>query len=127
MPAMVHEPLSEGGAGALLEGFHALDTPEGFRAELIDGEIVVSPPPIGMHESCLAKINFQVLRNSPREFHWSGNKGLLVPSMDRREQRVSLFSGPEGGDYRRVEWVPFGKTHPLPEPIDIELDTSRFA
>ncbi|WP_344589499.1 hypothetical protein [Actinomadura vinacea] len=29
----------------LLEGFLDLRTPEGFRAELIDGEIVVTPPP----------------------------------------------------------------------------------
>lgn len=45
MTVMVHEPLSHGDADVLLEGFLALDTPEGFRAELIDGEIVVSPPP----------------------------------------------------------------------------------
>lgn len=35
MTAMAHEPLSQ--EDVLLEGFLALDTPEGFRAELIEG------------------------------------------------------------------------------------------
>lgn len=39
MTAMAHEPhesLTQ--ADVLLEGFLALDTPEGFRAELIEGK-----------------------------------------------------------------------------------------
>src|SRR5262249_8459576 len=46
--AMAYEPYSP--EDVLLEGFLALQTPEGFRAELIDGEIIVSPPPGGHHE-----------------------------------------------------------------------------
>ncbi|MCZ7415367.1 MULTISPECIES: hypothetical protein [unclassified Streptomyces] len=30
----------------LLESFLALETPEGFKAELIEGNIVVTPPPL---------------------------------------------------------------------------------
>lgn len=37
MSAVPHEPLSQ--AEVLLEGFLALDTPEGFRAELIEGRL----------------------------------------------------------------------------------------
>lgn len=37
MTAMAHEPLTR--AEVLLEGFLALDTPEGFRAELIEGRL----------------------------------------------------------------------------------------
>lgn len=37
MTAMPHEPLTQ--ADVLLEGFLALDTPEGFRAELIEGRL----------------------------------------------------------------------------------------
>lgn len=37
MTAMPHEPLTQ--AEVLLEGFLALETPEGFRAELIEGRL----------------------------------------------------------------------------------------
>jgi hypothetical protein len=36
---------SEVPADFLLEEFLKLETPEGYRAELIDGEIVMTPPP----------------------------------------------------------------------------------
>ncbi|TDD36427.1 Uma2 family endonuclease [Actinomadura sp. KC06] len=191
---MVEEPLSQGD-DALLEGFLALDTPEGFRAELIDGEVVVTPPFLGDHEHCVAEISYQVVRDSPNAFHWAGQKGLIVPGgaggqgnrvipdmvfaprdlhlfggasewmpvepngiamvvevtsskpepdrtskrygyaragiqlyllVDRGEERVFLFSGPDGEDYGHIDQVPFGKGLPLPEPFEIELDTSKF-
>lgn len=50
MTAMAHEPLTQ--EEVLLEGFLALDTPEGFRSELIEGDIVVTPPPDGEHDPC---------------------------------------------------------------------------
>lgn len=195
MTAMVHEPLSHGDDDVVLEGFLALDTPEGFRAELIDGEIVVTPPPLGDHERCIGKIIRQVIRYSATELECSGNKGLKVPGIDghpdnhvipditvvsvesdpfrgaaswmpaendaivmvvevtssrpirdrkakrtgyaragiafyllvdREEEAVTLFSGPDGKDYRHTDQVPFGKSLPLPGPFEIELDTSGF-
>ncbi|MFF7067427.1 Uma2 family endonuclease [Streptomyces pseudovenezuelae] len=78
MTAMAHEPLTQ--AEVLLEGFLALDTPEGFRAELIEGEIVVTPPPDGDHEDCIGLIVNQVVRRSPTEMQFSGNKGLKLKS-----------------------------------------------
>lgn len=62
MTAMAHEPLTQ--AEVLLEGFLALDTPEGFRAELIEGEIVVTPPPDGDHEDYIGLIVDQVARRA---------------------------------------------------------------
>lgn len=77
MTAMAHEPLTQ--EELLLEGFLALDTPEGFRAEFIEGEIVVTPPPDGDHEDYIGVIVDQVARESATRMRFAGNKGLKVP------------------------------------------------
>ncbi|CAL9598666.1 hypothetical protein SUDANB151_05368 [Streptomyces sp. enrichment culture] len=79
MTAMAHEPITQ---DLLLEWFLALDTPEGFRAELIEGEIVVTPPPDGDHEDCIGLIVSQVHRRSVTDMQFSGNKGLKLKNAD---------------------------------------------
>ncbi|MET7380491.1 Uma2 family endonuclease [Streptomyces sp. NPDC005526] len=78
MTAVAHEPTTP--AEGLLEIFLSLDTPAGFRAELIEGEIVVTPPPDGEHEKYISRIVRQVIRRSRIEMDFSGNKGLLLKS-----------------------------------------------
>ncbi|MBF6051004.1 hypothetical protein AF335_13680 [Streptomyces eurocidicus] len=63
----------------LLEYFLALEPPEGCRAELIEGEIFVSPAPDGEHEDYLSTVFRQVLRHSKTDMDGSGNKGLKLP------------------------------------------------
>lgn len=78
MTAVAHEPITP--AEGLLEIFLALDTPEGFRAELIEGEIVVTPPPDGDHEDYISLIVSQVIRRSRTDIQFSGHKGLRLKS-----------------------------------------------
>ncbi|MFH8678895.1 Uma2 family endonuclease [Streptomyces lydicus] len=79
MTAMAHEPMSAQD-DTLLEGFLALETPHGFRAELIEGEIAVTPPPDGDHEDYLSLVFEQVLSQSATAMQISGHKGLLLPA-----------------------------------------------
>ncbi|MFI7497447.1 Uma2 family endonuclease [Streptomyces sp. NPDC049687] len=76
MTAMAHEPLTQ--EEILLDGFLALDTPEGFRAELVEGETVVTPPPDGDHEHYISRIVRQVIKRSQTDMDFSGNKGLRL-------------------------------------------------
>lgn len=66
-------------ANFLLQAFLSLDTPEGYRAQLIDGEIVVTPPPSGNHEHIIGLIVRQVFLKSAVEMHYAPQKGLIVP------------------------------------------------
>ena len=43
----------------LLDWFVELDTPEGLRAELVEGELVVTPVPDGHHEHCVSQLVVQ--------------------------------------------------------------------
>jgi Uma2 family endonuclease len=193
MLTMTREPDMP--ADSLLEDFHALDagTPEGFRAELIDGEIVVTPPPDGNHRRIIGRIVKQVIRESGKEMDFDGHRGLIVSSrglavsghvipditfapaemdlfrdapswmrptgvvmvvevtssqaradreakrhayaaaqiplyllVDRRAQRVSLFSGPVRDEYQTLSAVPFGGSIELPEPLCFKLETTDF-
>ncbi|MFB7905118.1 Uma2 family endonuclease [Kitasatospora sp. NPDC056076] len=75
MPAIEH-PLGE---DSLLQAFLELDTPLGSKAEFIEGEIVVTPPPDGAHETAFSLINRQFMRKAETEFDLSGTKGLITP------------------------------------------------
>ncbi|MCD0451258.1 Uma2 family endonuclease [Actinocorallia sp. API 0066] len=73
----------------MLDEFLRLEIPEGFRAELLDKEIIVSPPPSGRHERAISAIITQVIRRSAVDMSVSGNRGLLLP-------------GEQGTDVRHV-------------------------
>ncbi|ADI10747.1 hypothetical protein SBI_07627 [Streptomyces bingchenggensis BCW-1] len=77
MGAVRHEPSMH--EEVVLEGFLALDTPEGLRAELIEAEIIVTALPDGGHEAHISVIIEQVIRKSAVDMDFSGNKGLKIP------------------------------------------------
>ncbi|KUJ65713.1 hypothetical protein ACZ90_44315 [Streptomyces albus subsp. albus] len=78
MTAMAHEPVPTQ-EELLLESFLALETPEGFKAELIEGEIIVSPAPDGDHQDAIDLIVVQVYGRSRVPMQQSGNTGLILP------------------------------------------------
>ncbi|MDB1086046.1 Uma2 family endonuclease [Streptomyces sp. ACA25] len=65
---------------SLLDDFLGLETPRGRRAELIEGDIVMTPPPDGEHEDFLSTVIRQVLSRSRSAMDVSGHKGLVLPS-----------------------------------------------
>ncbi|SOD62501.1 Endonuclease, Uma2 family (restriction endonuclease fold) [Streptomyces zhaozhouensis] len=56
-----------------------LEVPEGFRVEVFEEEIVVTPPPDGDHEYMVAALAREVLLRAKVEMLSAGNKGLLLP------------------------------------------------
>ncbi|MFD8483937.1 Uma2 family endonuclease [Kitasatospora sp. NPDC059673] len=64
----------------LREAFLALKTPQGFKAEIIEGEIIVTPPPNGEHETVIGRIVRQVFRRSAKDFDFAPGTGLIVPN-----------------------------------------------
>ncbi|MBL3668323.1 Uma2 family endonuclease [Streptomyces sp. M2CJ-2] len=72
---MTYDPISE---QLLLDWFVVLDPPEGFRAELIEGELVLTPLPDGSHAHCLSLIASQMYTRSRTAMDFSGNKGLKL-------------------------------------------------
>ncbi|GAA4240214.1 hypothetical protein GCM10022254_64090 [Actinomadura meridiana] len=87
MTAMPEEPSIV--RNDLREAFAALDVMPGFRAELVDGEIIVSPTPDGQHETIIVAVDDWV-----RDVH------------DLRLHRNLTLISPEG------EYVPDGIAAP---------------
>jgi len=65
----------------VLATFHDIDgrLPEGFRTQLIDGEIVVSHLPDGEHETIVSQVMRQVYRQAAGDLYCSGHRGLVIP------------------------------------------------
>ncbi|MFC4377369.1 Uma2 family endonuclease [Nocardia halotolerans] len=114
----------------LLDGFHAFETPDGFRAELIEGEIVVTPPPDGSHESAIASLVRQVMKRSKLETDASGNKGLSIGGgPDKVDDHVipdAVFV-PVGAFAGQGSWMPPDHVLMVAEVTSYKADRDRGA
>lgn len=79
-----------------------LPLPEGYRAELIEGEIVVTPPPAGDHEHIFSRIARQILRSTATHVDLSAHKGLITP---RGSYIPDLTVGVEGVFKDQEPWM----------------------
>ncbi|MFM9551685.1 MULTISPECIES: Uma2 family endonuclease [Streptomyces] len=112
MPTVARKPLRPFvPEEVLVEGFFALGTPDGFRAELIEGEIVVTALPEGDHEDCVGLILSQVLKRSRTDMQFSGRKGLTLGRADGSPQDHVIPDGAFAAQSLRlyrgaVAWMP---------------------
>ncbi|MFE7276738.1 Uma2 family endonuclease [Streptomyces sp. NPDC057623] len=79
MGAMAQDPITQ---KLLLDRFVDLDTPEGLRAELVEGELVVTPVPDGHHEHCVSRVVDQTHRRSQTDMQFFANNGLKLGNAD---------------------------------------------
>ncbi|WP_181787979.1 Uma2 family endonuclease [Streptomyces phytophilus] len=62
-----------------LAAFLQLKVPKGYRAELIEGEILVTPPPDRDHEDIVGKLTWLIARESATRLYAPGTVGLITP------------------------------------------------
>lgn len=78
IPQLADFPSTMSMREKMLAILHWLPTPEKFRVELIDGEIVVTPPALGAHEWDVSRLMMQFVRNCTGIGVMAG-LGLITP------------------------------------------------
>jgi Uma2 family endonuclease len=140
-----HDPLVE----QILAVHAEFEPPEGHKAEVIEGNIVVSPTPSRHHGKTHSKLHRQLhtllldpadaelvaeivspsnSRND-RVVKLRGYEASGVPIyllIDPLEESATLFFEPSDGTYQQVRRVPFGTSIALPPPYSGKLDTGAF-
>ena len=95
-----HEPVEPE------ELLDSLELPPGYKAELIEGNIVVTPPPGTEHEGYFVETTYQF---NAQGWRVSGNTGLLTPlgrfTPDLTVARRGFFSRDEPDGWRRSDGV----------------------
>jgi Uma2 family endonuclease len=88
------------------EFLDSLDLPPGFKAELIEGDIVVTPAPDEEHEAYFVETSARLIENGWRT---SGNYGLVTPlgkfQPDLTIARREFFARREHRSYRSPDGV----------------------
>ena len=108
----------------VLEYFLSMNTPPGYRAELIDREIIVTPPPDGKHESVLNKIIRQLHRRPAVDFDVSATKGVITPS---GRFIPDLTVCPDGTFADKEPWMPPDSVLLVAETTSTDPSRDRWA
>ncbi|MBW5482094.1 Uma2 family endonuclease [Streptomyces bambusae] len=86
MSLPIHEslpPADEPAVTDMLDVYESTETPEGWRSEIIEGEIVLVPPPSGDLEDILDYLRTELRTVIPRSWGLSSNSGLILPSLSK--------------------------------------------
>ncbi|MFF1923553.1 Uma2 family endonuclease [Streptomyces sp. NPDC058221] len=67
----------------LLRTWQELDVPEGWRAEIDEGQIVLVPPPHAHHNGIAAKVQRRIYANLPDELEIYQTLGVHVAPLDK--------------------------------------------
>jgi Uma2 family endonuclease len=80
--------------------------PLGWRVELIEGEICVTPPANGEHEGIVSRLNRQIIRKDPDDFLFTYTGiGLNVPGASKTGHVVpDLVVAPDGCFDDEKQW-----------------------
>jgi len=91
---------------ALDDVLDSLELPPGYKAETIEGQITVTPPPNDEHELVFAELTYQL---NAQGWRVSGNSGLLTPLgrfiPDLTVARKQYFTATSGVSWRNPEGV----------------------
>ena len=98
-------PMRADAPDDVLAAFHDIDgrLPEGFRTQLVNGEIVVSHLPDGEHVTIISRVMQQVYRQAEGDLYCSGHRGLIIPG-GRFIPDCTI--APAGHFRGRSPWVP---------------------
>ncbi|WP_433546957.1 Uma2 family endonuclease [Streptomyces sp. CA-294286] len=78
-----HEVSSEGPWDYLLETWRVLDIPDGWRAEIDEGQIVLVPPPNRHHNSIAAAVHRALLSRLSEDLEVYQTLGVHIAPLDR--------------------------------------------
>ncbi|WP_420034422.1 Uma2 family endonuclease [Streptomyces sp. cg28] len=110
LPVPEHPPVPSGRLDArdIEDAFTQLSTaaPDGWRVELIEGEIHVTPPANGEREEYVSEVNRQVtLRQRSQELRNYSGIGLNVPGASQTGHVIpDLVVAPKGTFDNKEEW-----------------------
>ncbi|EXU66787.1 hypothetical protein Z951_17790 [Streptomyces sp. PRh5] len=68
----------------LLDIHAQLELPDGMRAELIGGEIVISPTPANFHNWIFSELNLQLVREVPTQWRITNTTTVFLPATEER-------------------------------------------